>query len=135
MSARIHHVAVNCRDLDRSVAFYTDGLGFGSPYYWDAPPLVTRAAFIPADEGTWIELFAGQDTATGPGGAGAGHAHVAIAVPDVQAAFDRVVAAGADVLEAPVTRTLHGDPPREATMAFVAGPDGEVLELYRNDGL
>jgi len=60
---------------------------------------------------------------------------VAIAVEDVQAAFERIAAAGAVAFEEPVTRTLHGDPPIQATMAFVAGPDGEVIELYRNDDL
>jgi hypothetical protein len=45
------------------------------------------------------------------------------------------VAAGATVVEEPVTRTLQGDPPKRATMAFVLGPDGEPIELYRNDDL
>jgi glyoxylase I family protein len=132
---RLHHVAVTCSDLDRSLAFYVDGLGLGEPYMWEAPPIVHRAAFIPTDDGTWIELFDRGEPGAERGPQTAGMSHMAIAVDDVQAAFDRLVAAGGVVLEAPVTRTLHGDPPKQATMAFVAGPDGEVIELYRNDDL
>jgi len=134
---RLHHVAVTCSDFDRSLRFYVEGLGLGRPYLWNAPPLVNRAAFIPADGGTWVEIFDGGRPEEGNSAARdlAGHSHVAIAVDDVQAAFERIVAAGAIVFEEPVTRTLHGDPPMQATMAFVAGPDGEVIELYRNDDL
>jgi catechol 2,3-dioxygenase-like lactoylglutathione lyase family enzyme len=126
-----------CTDLDRSLRFYRESLGTGEPYLWEAPPLVRRAAFLPCEAGTWIELFADGVAHDGPPRApdAAGHAHVAIAVDDVHAAFARLTAAGATVLQEPVTRTLHGDPPKQATMAFLAGPDGEVLELYRNDDL
>jgi len=134
---RIHHVGINCADLDRSVRFYREGLGAGEAYMWQAPPIVSRAAFVPLGDGTWIELFdGGVAREGGPAPQNeAGHGHVSLAVDDVDAAFARLVAAGAAAYEEPVTRTLHGDPPLEARMAFLAGPDGEVIELYRNDAL
>lgn len=128
---RIHHVAVQAADIDASVAFYRAALGCGEPYWWNHPPIVARAAFLQLPGGGWIELFDASERER-PAGPGAMD-HVALAVEDVQAACERAVAAGARLLDGPVTRTLHGEPPREATMAFLAGPDGEVIELYRND--
>ncbi len=134
---RLHHVALRARDFDRSVRFYTEALGLGEPYLWNAPPHVSRAAFIPTGGGGWIELFALPPDCESPAAdeQQGGMAHLAIAYDDVQAAFDRVVAAGAAALEPPSTRTLQGDPPKQATLAFVLGPDNELIEIYRNDDL
>jgi catechol 2,3-dioxygenase-like lactoylglutathione lyase family enzyme len=128
----LHHIAVNCADLDRSVRFYTEALDTKRVYRWDAPPLVSDAAFIELAGGGWIELFA-DGTPVLRGQTDVGLSHFAIAVPDVAAATERVVAAGGTLVDGPATRTLHGDPPVEATMAFVIGLDGETIELYRNE--
>lgn len=132
---RLHHVAVNCTDLERSVGFYTEGLGLEAAHRWDAPPMVSAAAFLPVGDGSWIELFAGGEAGGLRGQQAAGLTHLAIAVDDVRAAFDALVAAGGVPADPPATRTLHGEPEMQATMAFVVGPDGEVVELYRNDDL
>lgn len=134
---RLHHVALRARDFERSVRFYTEGLGLGEPYLWNAPPVVSRAAFIPTGGGGWIEIFAldpGADSPPADEQAG-GMAHLAIEYEDVQEAFDRALAAGAQPLEPPSTRTLHGDPPKQATLGFLLGPDNELIEIYRNDDL
>ncbi len=134
---RLHHVALRARDFDRSVRFYTEGLGLGRPYFWRAPPYVPRAAFIPCGGGGWIEIFALEPGADSPGAdeQSGGIAHLALAYEDVQRAFERAVEAGGKPLEPPSTRTLHGDPPKQATLAFLLGPDNEVIEIYRNDDL
>lgn len=132
MRVRLHHTAINCTDLERSIRFYTESLDTNRVYRWNAPPLVSDAAFIELAGGGWIELFAGgQATERGP--ADAGPSHFAITVDDVAVAAERMTAAGAMLVDGPATRTLHGSPPVQATMAFLIGPDGETIELYRND--
>lgn len=128
----LHHIAINCADLDRSIRFYTEALDTQRVYRWNAPPLVSDAVFIELADGGWVELFAGGQPVE-RGQADAGLTHYAIAVSDVAAATERVVAAGGVLVDGPATRTLHGDPPAEATMAFVIGPDGETIELYSNE--
>ena len=129
---RLHHAAVTCADLERSIRFYTEALDTGRVYRWNAPPMVSDAAFVELAGGGWIELFAGGEAAE-RGRQDAGLSHFAIAVQDVAAAAERMAGAGGTVVDGPATRTLHGDPPVEATMAFVIGPDGETIELYRNE--
>lgn len=128
----LHHIAINCSDLDRSIRFYIEALDTTRVYRWNAPPLVSDAAFIELDGGGWIELFAAGEMVE-RGRADNGLNHFAIAAADVAAAAERAVAAGGTLVDGPATRTLHGDPPAEATMAFVIGPDGETIELYRNE--
>lgn len=131
MGVLLHHIAINCIDLDRSIRFYTEALETKRVYRWNAPPLVSDAAFVELVDGGWIELFAGGEPIERRQ-ADAGLNHFAIAVADVAAATKRVVSAGGTLVDGPATRTLHGDPPAEATMAFVIGPAGETIELYRN---
>lgn len=128
----LHHIAINCADLGRSIRFYTEALDAKRVYRWDAPPLVSDAAFIELASGGWIELFAGGKPVEA-GQPDAGLNHFAIAVSDVAAATESAVAAGGTLVDGPAIRTLRGDPPAEATMAFVIGPDGETIELYRNE--
>jgi catechol 2,3-dioxygenase-like lactoylglutathione lyase family enzyme len=79
MRPRLHHIALRCTDLDRSLSFYAEGLGLGDPYLWNAPPLVSRAAFLEADGRTWLELFDGGGTPAPPG-EDAGLFHFALSV-------------------------------------------------------
>jgi hypothetical protein len=100
--------------------------------------MVEAAAFLPFAGGGWLELFAGADPAEGeaPADTASGIVHLAFACEDVDAAFNRAIQHGAAPLDAPATRSLFGSE-RElsARMAFVIGPSGEVIELYRNDDL
>lgn len=134
---QLHHVALRARDFERSVRFYTQGLGLGEPYLWEAPPFIPRAAFIPTGRGGWIEIFAIEAGAEAPiaDEQQGGMAHLALAYEDPAAAYERAVAAGGQPIEAPTTRTLHGEPPIQATLGWLLGPDNEMIEIYRNDDL
>ena len=137
-SAMLHHVAIRTAHLEGSIRFYQDALGLGEALRWDHPPLVTAAAFLEIPGGGYVELFADADpeAAVAVPETAPGFGHLALTFEDVQAAFDRAIANGATELAAPATRELYAESRTlEATLAFVLGPSGEVIELYRNDFL
>jgi len=53
----------------------------------------------------------------------------------VDAAYARAVAAGATSRIPPRMANLAGEPPAEVHIAFVTGPNGEVIEFLNSDQL
>ena len=84
----LHHVAIRAVDFDASVRFYREGLGFGEPYLWSFPPVVARAAFVGAGNGTWIEIFA-DGSAQPRDEPSEGIVHFALLFDDVDEAYGR----------------------------------------------
>jgi catechol 2,3-dioxygenase-like lactoylglutathione lyase family enzyme len=128
----LHHVTVRTVDFEGSIRFYREALGFGTPYRWSFPGVVDRAAFLDSGNGTWVEIFAdgSPDRHDEPT---EGLVHFALLYDDVDAAFERALAAGAAPLMEPGSFTLQGDPPVEVRLAYVQGPSGERIELYRTE--
>lgn len=126
----LHHVAVRTVDLDASIRFYREGLCFGEPYVWSYPPYVERAAFLSAGDGTYVELFAGG-SAWGREEPTEGQVHFALLFDDVDAAYQQALAAGAESIAPPASFTIQGEPPADVRLAYVLGPSGERIELYR----
>jgi len=126
----IHHVAVRAVDFERSLAFYTSGLGFTRAYGWGEGD--GRAALLDAGDGNYLELFGGgkpRSTIDSP------ILHIAFRVPSADTAFKQAIAAGAVEDMAPKDVNLQGDPVVKVRIAFVKGPDGEVIEFFQNDVL
>ena len=126
-----HHIAVRAVDYDRSFLFYTEALGFTRAYGWGTGD--GRAAMLDIGDGNYLELFAGAKPRTNPDEGPI--IHYAIRVPDVDSAFDRAVNGGATVDIEPKNVDLQGDPVVTVRIAFVKGPDGEVIEFFQNDVL
>jgi hypothetical protein len=61
--------------------------------------------------------------------------HNCLRVADVDAAYARAVAPGATSRVAPRVANLAGEPPAEVHIAFVTGPNGEVIEFLNSDQL
>ena len=53
----LHHVAVEASDFDRSLRFYTEGLGFREVLTF--PEEEQTVAMLDAGDGTYVELFSG----------------------------------------------------------------------------
>jgi catechol 2,3-dioxygenase-like lactoylglutathione lyase family enzyme len=125
----LHHVSLRVADLERSIAFYRDGLGLTLGHAFELRG--RRFALMVAPRGGRVELVESE--------AGARRSserdvlwHFALETDDVQAALDRAVAAGAQVT-VPLTALDLDDEvtgrPFRVRLAFVRGPDAEEVEL------
>lgn len=120
-----HHIGLAVSDMERSLAFYREGLG-GKVV--DSFPMASTGETIYMVElapGTVIELLPGgkADAEQSPR-----WKHIALATDDAQAAFDVLVQAGARVRSAlnTVEREKH-----IRSNAFVFGPDDEIIEIFQ----
>jgi catechol 2,3-dioxygenase-like lactoylglutathione lyase family enzyme len=121
---RAHHVAIYTHDLDRLEVFYTQVLGFPVVRRWDAAGIV----FVDVG-GLWIELTRqdAPDDGTQPRALdqGVGLNHVAVQVDNVDRSFRALADQGVRVLAAPADY-------ENVRVAFLADPDGNVLELIED---
>jgi glyoxylase I family protein len=138
-----HHVAIRAVDFDATVRFYTEGLGFKAHYGFSVPGRIDRAAFLDAGDGRYVEVFGQGSTVQAEGrrrrpdeehteGA---LLHFCLRVADVAASHRRALAAGAISRIEPRIAKLGGEPPAEVHIAFVTGPNGEVIEFLKSEQL
>ncbi len=138
-----HHVAIRAVDFDATIKFYTDGLGFKVHYGFSVPGRIDRAAFLDAGDGRYVEVFGSGSTVQAEGrrrrpdeepteGA---LLHFCLRVADVAASYARALAAGAVSRIEPRTAQLNGEQPAEVQIAFVTGPNGEVIEFLKSEHL
>jgi len=122
---RILHTMIRVGDLEKSIAFYTDGLGMRLLRKNDYPGGRFTLAFLGyGDESTTsvIELTHNWDTAEYDLGDGFGH--IAIGVEDIEGACRRVRELGGRVAREPGPMK-HGT----TVIAFVEDPDGYKIEF------
>lgn len=135
--ARLTHLGLCVSDLERSLAFYRDVLGFeelpdrprlaiqGEPAatLLGMPEVSVQAVYLGRD-GTTLELLGYPSPGTTGSGEprpmnALGFTHLSFEVPDLDAAVKRVREAGGRVLEAS----------RIPVAVFVTDPDGTRIEL------
>lgn len=125
----VHHIALNASDFDKTIAFYTEGLGLKLFRAWSNPE--KRIAMVQLEEGPCLEIFSNAAPRTMVDTEAGNYIHLALLVEDVQAAFDRALAFGAEVKIAPKKVTLPSEPPMNVELCFVKGPDGEEIEFFK----
>jgi len=122
----VHHLALSAVDFDKSIKFYTEGLGFEKVAEWGEG--TGRAALLDIGNGVCIEVF-------GNGSANeqkdAKFAHFALATSNPDLAYANAIAAGAVSQAEPKSLEIPATPPIPVRIAFVRGPDGEVLEFFK----
>ncbi len=124
-----HHVALKVSDFDKSLKFYTEGLGFEVFRTWISGA-GSRVALIDMGSGEYFEIFAdGEKTEHAEPKAGE-FFHLALKADDPRAAFERALEYGATPHIEPKDTSLPSEPPLPATLAFVKGPDGEQIEFF-----
>lgn len=126
MKPRISMIALAVEDLQRSVAFYHDGLGFPK---MDSPPGV---AFFNLN-GTWLGLSGrealAEDATVSAEGSGYNNfnlAHNVASKEDVDAVFAQALQAGAKAVK-PVQEASWG-----GYHGYFSDPDGHLWEVAYN---
>ena len=143
MAQGFHHVAIRARDFDATLRFYTEGLGCKVKYEFAVPGRIDRAVFLDVGDGRYLEVFGPGSTVQAEGrrrqpdeeATEGALLHFCFRTDDVEQAYARALAAGAVSRTAPRTVQLGGDPPTEVQIAFVTGPNGEVIELLKSEQL
>ena len=120
----LHHIAIASADFDRSIRFYTEGLGMNLLRSWGEDD--GRAAYIDIGDGSFIEIFANGDKEKQKNEK---LVHLAIKTSDPDLAFKNALNAGATSRMPPTTRTSSAFPEKQIRLAFMNGPDNEVLEF------
>ena len=139
----VSHVGICVSDFDRSLLFYTEGLGFKLAECFTIPDSLAQLAEVPPPidvrsqmlvrDGWKIELL---DWRTPPPEGAAletrrqiGFTHLSVHVSDLAATEARLVALGATPVESSRTHV----PMRDGSMdvVFLADPDGIRIELVQ----
>ena len=138
----IEHVGLSVTNLERSIAFYRDVIGFALTRIMECPPEMrlgdvvglpgcrARIAHLQSDMGM-LELFEYQDPRGRPvprdrSQADAGFSHLGIASTDVRADYERLHSAGVRFLHEPIEFRPN------VWIAYFQGPDGEVCEIRQS---
>ena len=121
----VHHLALASGNFDKSVKFYTEGLGFTQVCSWGEGD--GRAAMLDIGNGSHFEIFANGKT---DASVNERFIHFAFATSDPDGAFNNALAAGAVSHMEPKNVDIPSNPPLPVRIAFVKGPDGEMLEFF-----
>jgi len=121
----VHHLALSAFDFDKSLKFYTEGLGFETVAEWGEG--TGRAAMLDIGSGNHFEIFANGNTNEQKD---AKFAHFAFATSNPDLAYENALKAGA-VSQMEPKDVIGVIPNMSIRIAFVVGPDGEVLEFFK----
>ena len=121
-----HHVALSAADFDKSVEFYK-ALGLRERVRWGEGE--ARAVMLDMGDGGCIEIFANGEARER---VDERFLHLAFKADDVNLAFETAIKAGAVEKYAPYDACPHNATPEiKMTVAFVYGPDGELIEFFK----
>ena len=120
-----HHVGLSVKDAQKSVDFYTKGLGGKVTFSFPMSDSGKTIYLVDLGGNAVIEII--------PRGEGkeeenAHWAHIAVRTDNAKAAYDAAIKAGAVNRTEPKEVQLGTMP---ACIAFVLGPDKEVIEFFQ----
>jgi glyoxylase I family protein len=90
----------------------------------------TKAAMLEMSDGALIEIF---DFGTSEPEERPRWLHLAVIVDDVDAVYEKALQCGAATDRPPFDVPDFKGPGTNLRLAFVKGPDGELIELYQED--
>jgi len=123
-----HHIAVQTRNWDESVTFYTNVMGMEKIAQFVSAE--RRIALFDIGDGSHMELFeptanspkAGDEAVNDP------VTHIAFTTTDIEAAVERVREAGMVITTEIKTLDIGH---LNITIAFFKGPSGEIIEFFQ----
>jgi len=128
---RLDHVGLNVADLDATSAWSCKNLDLAIEFEFALDHVDLKGAMLRSADGHRIELLCRAGSQPGLQAANPveaaltrGYGHVAFDVPDVDAAYDALLAAGATDRMSP-----RPSPEPGVRMAYVADPEGNLIEL------
>ena len=123
-----HHISIHVKDLEKSIKFYSEALGFVVRYSWGVSP--KKTVLMDTGDGNYFEMSQGEPDAEYPEGV---FRHLALRADDAKAALERARAAGAEVTVEARDVILSSEPSIPIRIAFFKGPDGELIELFQDE--
>lgn len=123
-----HHISLKVKDLDKSIKFYSEGLGFIEKYSWGQE--TKRTVLMDTGDGNYFEISQGEPNQSYVEGV---FRHLALRVDDCKESLERVRNAGAEVTVETRDVTLSSEPPMKIRIAFFKGPDGELIEFFEDE--
>jgi len=123
-----HHVSMRVQDIEASLKFYVEGLGFAPKLSWGQGE--KRTVLLDTGDGNYFEISGGGSDTPKPEGI---FLHLALRTTDCDTAIERARAAGAEITVEPRDVMLSSIPPTPIRIAFFKGPDGELIELFQNE--
>ncbi len=117
---RIAHLALLVQDMDASLKFYCDGLGFTHAFSLPHPATGERwLEYVRMDEGQFLELMCARD------GQQRGGFHFCLEVEDFEGFCKAVSARGIEIIPANDNGSFFN------IQAYIVDPDGNRIELTR----
>ena len=137
-TSRLDHAGLAVRNLRRAEEWYCAAFGYTRELVLRVDPIdLDIVMLIHRDHGDRLELLHRPGSTPGLRAAGPAEAalseaygHIAFDVADLDATFDRIVGLGARPVMAPGSSPEPG-----VRMAFVADPEGNLVEVLSRDGL
>lgn len=119
----IGHVAIKVTDLDRSLDYYVNKLGFAEMLRLHKEDGTVWLVYLRITDDQYLEVFPGAENDRAPGWNANGLNHVCLTVDDIDRVLAEVAAAGLTLL-LPLKTAVDGN-----RQAWLEDPDGNRLEL------
>jgi lactoylglutathione lyase len=115
------HVAYGVKDLDATLRFYCDGLGFTRLFDMKNEAGEVATVYLKVNEREFIEIFAKHED-QGPNGS---YKHLCLHTDDIEKELAELSVRGINA-EGPVKKGMSG-----SLMAWLTDPDGNRIELMQ----